>query len=416
MREVLTKIYRDDVRVALLIFALALLPRAGLVLHFGGADPVFTDPFYERMAEDCAQGQGLGMPHVYEGAGRIHLRAFRPPLFPFLWGLVYPWIGGWYTPIRMAHAVLSAFTCVLVFFVGQRLLDRASGLAGAALCALYPALIWHSVNVMTEPLFIFSLTLLMLLLLRLRDRPSAWVGFLGGASAALGVLSRSALVGFVPLAALWLLAALPKRRWIALVFVLGFACAMSPWWIRNWQVFHHFVLTTTDGGHGFLIGNNARSRTDPRGVYVPEDWSFIKDVIHDELAINRRFYQRGLDFIKSHPGEWVRLALDKFCRFWRFWPHTDFVARRYAIIYGISYTALFPFIVAGAILSFWSLPGQRGKLLLVYLLIFYMTAIHMVYIAVTRYREPLTPFLLCFAGYALGHLLSARTRRHPSGA
>jgi len=413
VRGILTKIYRDDVRLALIIFALALLPRAALVLHFGGADPVFTDPFYQRMAEDYAEGRGLGMPHVYEGAGRIYLRAFRPPLFPFLWGLVYPWIGEWYTPIRMAHAVLSAITCVLVFFAGQRLLDRPSGLAGALLCAFYPALIWHGINVMTEPLFIFFLTLLILLLLRVKDRPSALVGFGAGVSAALGVLSRSALVGFVPLAALWLLFALARKRWVALVFLLGFTCAMSPWWIRNWQVFHHFALTTTDGGHGFLIGNNARSRTDPRGVYVPEDWSFIKDVIHDELAINQQFYQKGLGFITTHPGEWVRLAVDKFCRFWRFYPHTDFVARKYAIIYGISYSALFPFILAGAILSFRSLAAQRGKLLLIYLLVFYMTAIHMIFIAVIRYREPLMPFLLGFAGYGLTRLLSPRTRPHP---
>ena len=408
MRNLLLKIYRDDVRLALVIFVLALAPRAGLVLHFSGSDPVFSDLYYQLMAENYAEGHGLGMPAVYEGAGRIYLRAFRPPLFPFLWGVVWKWTGkGWYTPIRLAHAVLSALTCVLVFFVGQRLLDRPSGLVGAILCSVFPSQIWHGVNLMTEPLFFFFLTLLVLLLLRLKDRPSAPVGLLAGASAALGVLSRSVLIGFVPLAAVWLAVVLPKRRWIALVFLAGFACAMSPWWVRNWQVFHHFVPTTTDGGHGFMIGNNERSRTDPRGVYVPEDWSFIKDVIHDELAINQRFYQRGLAFIKSHPGEWVRLAVDKFCRFWRFYPHADFVQRRYAILYGITYTAVFPFFVAGALLAFFARGAQRGKLALILLLVAYMTAIHMLYIAVIRYREPLMPFLLCYAGYAVTRLLGA---------
>jgi len=405
VRNLLLKIYRDDVRLALILFALALAPRAGLVLHFSGADPVFTDPSYQLMAEDYAEGQGLGMPLVYEGAGRIYARAFRPPLFPFLWGVSWPWTGGgWYTPIRMAHACLSALTCVLVFFVGQRLLDRPSGLVGALLCSVFPSQIWHGVNLMTEPLFFFFLTLFMLLLLRLKDKPSAPAGFCAGVSAALAVLSRSVLVGFVPLAALWLAIALSRKRWIALVFVLGFACAMSPWWIRNWQIFHQFVPTTTDGGHGFLIGNNPSSRTDPRGVYVPENWDFIKDVIHDEPAINRRLYQKGVAFIKEHPGEWLRLAADKFCRFWRFYPHTDFVERRYAIIYGVSYGLVFPFFVAGAILAFLALPQQRSKLVLIYLFVFYMTAIHMIYIAVIRYREPLTPFLLCLAGYALTRL------------
>jgi 4-amino-4-deoxy-L-arabinose transferase-like glycosyltransferase len=304
----------------------------------------------------------------------------------------------------MAHAVLSAVSCVLIFFVGKRLLDRPSGLVGAVLCAFFPSQIWHGVNLMTEPLFIFLLTLLVLLLLRLKDKPSGLGAICAGAIAGLGVLSRSVLVGFMPIAAGWLVIALPKRRWLALVFLLGFTWAMSPWWVRNWQVFHHFVLTTTDGGHGFLIGNNEKTLTDPRGVYVPERWDFIKDVMPDEVAIQRRFYERGLRFIISHPGTWVRLAFDKLCRFWRLYPHTQFVETRYALIYGISNFAVFPFIVAGLVLSFFALPAQRKDFLLIGLLFFYMTLIHMVYIAVIRYREPLMPFLLCFAGYALVRL------------
>lgn len=397
-------IYSDSVRVSLTIFLLALAPRVALVLSWDGADPGYSDASYQRMAESYAEGYGLGMPDVYPGAGRIFVRAFRPPLFPFLWGLVYPWTGGWFTPIRLAHAVLSALTCVLVFFVGKRLLDRHSALLGALLCAFYPAQIWHGVNLMTEPLFIFFLVLTVLLLFILQDRPRTPIAFAAGVTAALGVLSRSVLIGFVPLCVLWVARKGRRAFPLAAVFLAGFLCAMTPWWVRNWQIFHRFVLTTTDGGHGFLIGNNERSRSDPRGVYVPERWDFAREAIHDEIALQQRLYQQGLRFIAAHPGEWALLAIDKFCRFWRFYPHAEFVGSRNAIIYGVSYTMVFPFIVAGIILSFRAMPERRGLFTLIYILICYMTGIHMIFIAVMRYREPLMPFLLCFAGYAMVRL------------
>ncbi len=411
MRRLVSKIYNDDARLAIAIFLLALAPRAGLVFYFGGTDPVFTDFSYQTMAENYAEGRGLGMPDVYAGAGRIYVRAFRPPLFPFLWGLVYPWTQGWYLPVRLAHAILSSLTCVLVLFAGQRLLNRASGTTGALLTAFFPSQIWHGVNLMTEPLFAFFLTALILLLLRLNQTASAPTAFAAGLSAGLGVLSRSALVGFVPLAALWLLCALPRKKWLVLLFVAGFLCAMSPWWVRNWRVFHRFVATTTDGGHGFLIGNNDRTLSDPRGVYVPEDWSFAGDAIHDELALRNRLYEKGLEYLRSHPAVWPRLALDKACRLWRMYPHTDFVDVRHAVIYGISNFIVFPFIIAGAALSFFALPANRMRFSLVYLLVVFMTGIHMVYIAVMRYREPFMPLLLCFAGYAV---TAALTRRAPA--
>jgi 4-amino-4-deoxy-L-arabinose transferase-like glycosyltransferase len=408
VREVLKGIYLSDLRLTLVIFALALMLRGALVLSFRGDDPVFSDLSYQRMAENYAEGRGLGMPDVYPGAGRIYVRAFRPPLFPFLWGLAYPWTREWYTPLRWAHAVLSSLTCVLLFFVGRRWLGRPSGLVGAALCAISPAQVWHGVHAMTEPLFLFFLVLTVHLLLRLAEKPSALAAAGAGVSAALGVLSRSVLVGFVPLAALWLVLALPRRKWLTLLFLLGFAGAMSPWWVRNWQVFHRFVLTTTDSGHGFLIGNNEKTLTDPRGVYVPTDWGFLKDVIHDETAINRRLWRKGMDYLTTHPGVWARLAFDKFCRFWRFYPHTRFVSKKYAVIHGVSYALVFPFIVAGAILSFRELPAARKGWWLISLLVIYMTGIHMVFIAVTRYREPLMPFLFCLAGYAVARVIGGR--------
>jgi len=351
-------------------------------------------------------------------------------LFPLLWGLVYGVTGGKYLPIRLAHAALSALTCVLAFFIGKRLVSREAAALGAFLVGWYPPLVWHGVNLMTEPLFMFFMVLTVCLLLEARMGDSAMLWALGaGVCAGLGTLARSVLQGFVPLAGLWLIFSPSNRKRglaMALAFWLGFVLVMTPWVVRNWRVHRAFVPTTTDAGHGFFIGNNERTLTDPRGVYMPERWEFLKGL--NEVQIDRKLYSLGLQFIREHPGRWCRHLVDKFLRFWRFYPHGEFVAtdqfssnvlspRLYVHVYGLSYSLAFPFMVAGFVLAYRRFPSQRPGYHLVLLIVAYMTGIHMIYIAVLRYREPLMFFLLCFAGHSLlsaGNAL--RTRRGGASA
>lgn len=417
-----------DILIALLIFEQALLPRLIAVASLNPREIVYTDPLYKKYAQSVWEGRGYVCDHFFEGLGAVQLRSFRPPLFPLLWGRAYGWTSDFYTPIRVGHAALGALTCLLVYFLGRALFAPGVGIAAGVISGWYPPLVWHSINLMTEPLFIFLLTSTVCLLFAARRRDSAWLAAGSGVTTALGVLSRSVLVGFVPLAGVWLLAS--ARTWrrgtvLAAGYVLGVAVAMSPWVARNWQVHGTLVITTTDGGHGFLIGNNEGALQDPRGVKEPDSWSFAKGL--SEVDMNRTFFRRGLTNLKGSPWLWPRLAWDKFCRLWRFYPHLEYVSddaddvhlvkpRHYALLYGLSYGLLFPFIVAGAVLAYVRRATPLSDLNLAALLTAYMTAIHMVFIAVMRYRVPLMPLLIVLAGYAIMQAVAALrpTQRPPT--
>ncbi|HRU04789.1 MAG TPA: methyltransferase domain-containing protein [Candidatus Brocadiia bacterium] len=391
------------------LFALALAPRLGLALWLPNDDTVFEDRPYREMATHLREGAGFWTSAPYGGVELERAYAFRPPLFPFLWGLAQWVIGGAFWPVRVAHAVLSAAALVAAWAVGRRLTgDSRAAWVGAAMAALYPPLIWHSVHLMTEPLFIFLLMLTLWALMRSGEggglKWAVWAGVFAG----LGTLTRSALAGFLPLAGAWLCLA----RWrgkqgrpvaAALVFWGAAGAMLVPWTARNAAVFGRFVPSTTDFGHGFYAANNPRSLADPRGFYLPDSWAFLRaspaERLDDEVEISRRLTAATLRFIQKHPGQYARLVVDRLLKFWRPWPSRDFVPGWQVAVYAMSFIPAMALAAAGAVVA-WRRRAGRGHAL-VALLILYMAGIHALVLVMLRYRVPLMPLLLMYAGLAV---------------
>ncbi len=392
----------------IIIFLLALIARLVLVATLPSDDNVFSDQLYLDYARNLAEGKGFYAELSYDTTGSFKAYAFRPPLFPLVWGLLYNITGGRYLPIRAGLAVLSAVGCVFVFPIGMRLFERRSvAVLGGLAAALYPPLVWNGVHLMTEPFFIFFQTVAVYLILRAAQGHSPLAAILGGVAMGLAILSRSVLIGFVPVAAAWILwRAKPRKQAVllAICFFYGAAFTVAPWSVRNYFVLREFVPVTTDGGHGFYIGNNPKTAEDPRGFYMPRDWPFLADIPKaelDEVEVDRALYREGLRFIAHNPGAWLKLLGRKFCWLWRFYPHPGYIATRYVILYALSYLPVFPFMILGIITAPRLLTSWRRDHVLIYLLVGFTTAMHMIYIATIRYRVPLMPFLLLFAAFGL---------------
>jgi 4-amino-4-deoxy-L-arabinose transferase-like glycosyltransferase len=400
---------RSILRDILVLFFVALAIRVALVIYLPSNDSVFWDQPYMVYARNFAEGRGFWMPNPYsENVGPDRVYAFRPPLFPFLWGCVYKATGGSYLPVRMAFAIFGSITVALAYLIGIELTGRrlTAFLAGL-ICAGYPPLVWHSIHLMTEPMFILLQTTCIYALLRLRGSgKSGWL-LLAGIAAGLGILTRSVLIGFMPVAALWMLwsGSWKRRAWVNAVVFGGIVCiVMSPWIIRNYRVFHRLVVTTTDAGHGAYVANNPNSLGDERGFWIPEDWGFVLkpgEQKLDEVEANRRLMGLARGYLIEHPGTAAKLMAQRFVTLWRFWPNPEFVARKYVVIYALSYVPLFPFIVAGIWLAHRRLRERLGALVLVDALLLYTTGIHVLLLAMMRYRVPLMPFLIVYAAFAM---------------
>jgi 4-amino-4-deoxy-L-arabinose transferase-like glycosyltransferase len=400
---------RELGRDAAIIFVLALGVRLALALSLPDNDTVSWDQSYWEYAKNFSEGRGFWMPNPYSAAVNLPcVYAFRPPLFPFAWGCVFRLTHGAYAPIRIAFAFLGAATCAIACLAGIELTGKrtVAALAGI-LCAFYPPLIWHSVHLMTEPLFIFfSAGCIYAAFLFRRTGQLRWAA-LAGLAAGLAALSRSMLFGFLPLLAIWIWLARRKlgRAWSGAALFCAVALAtLTPWIVRNALVFGEFVPATTDAGHGCYVANNARSLDDPRGFYKPDDWSFMLkpgESSIGEVEASRRLMRITWDYLLSHPRVALRLMARRFATLWKFYPNPDFVRRAEVLVYAAAYIPLFPLMLFGLWRAHRRREAQRMDLLLVDGLILYTTAIHTVFLAMLRYREPLMPFLLVFAAMGI---------------
>jgi len=415
------------VRMMAVVFLVAATTRVGLVCTFDVEQRGFgfSDLSYLEYARNLSEGRGFYMDGVYGDAGPDKMYAFRPPLFPLVWGLAYRATRGAYRPMWLAFSLLSAAGCVLAYRVGLRLFPgRAAATVGALGCAVYPPLVFHGVNLMTEPFFIFFSLLFVLFLLRAWDSGLRRDALAAGVWLGLAVLSRSVLVAFAPIAGVWLLfrgasGPRPRRKGLELALSLaaGATLTLSPWIVRNAVVLKAFVPTTTDGGHGFYVAHHPKALASGADFYIPRDWrrelGLRAGERLDEVEMQRRLYRRALGYLVRHPGRWARRVASRALRMWRPYPHrTDIISRFQVIVYACSFLPLVPFMLYGLACAHVHHPDRRAKYVLIDLLVLYTTFIHAFFLAMLRYRVPLMPFLLLFAGWG-AHRLYCRLRTRP---
>ena len=209
------------------------------------------------------------------------------------------------------------------------------------------------------------------------------------------------------------------------------AAVMSPWAIRNQQVFGKPILTTTHGGYTLWLGNNpsffAWLRDDRS--YVP--WDVNRDVtqqqIHEDALILIDFMLRSidttkesdqctelkLDRFKAHlaresiqddPSGFIRACLYRIRQLWSPLPHkltADESTGRRMLRYATA--AWYCGVYVLAAVGIWRLRWRLFRAPWVWgvLLCLTFTAVHTLYWCNLRMRAPLMPFVALVASAAL---------------
>ncbi len=280
-----------------------------------------------RLARSIALGQGFSNPtDLTTGAS-----AWAPPLYPYILGGVFK-VFGIYTAasawvILTFNSIFAAFTCLTLYRIAQRIFDERVARAAAWTWALFPYFLYWPTRVVWETsltTFLLSLALLMTLQLQEQDRSGRfparkWCAF--GILWGVILLTNTAVVSLLPFFLLWLLWPSKNRAQVvagSAVCVVLAAAAVSPWLMRNYEVFGEFVFIRDNLPLELHMANNEHSE----GL-----WTRNEHPGNDAEAM-RQFQETGElrfmgekkiefdQFLREHPGDFVWFSLQRAAYFW----------------------------------------------------------------------------------------------------
>src|SRR5262245_50367996 len=197
---------------------------------------------YDDLARHLVDGQGyvyeqLGTPYrsFYAGLGYVAVNAITDGLFP-----AQP----------KAMAVVQSFYAgalvIVVFQIARRFFSDVEALAGAALVAFHPALIYYDARKL-HPLGFDSLMMMLAvwLMLRLRDKAHRWTATMTGIALGFAILQRGSMILFCAGSLAWLIWVVQPRAQalrIAGAVVVGLVVIIAPWAARNYAIHGMFML------------------------------------------------------------------------------------------------------------------------------------------------------------------------------
>lgn len=424
------------------VFLVALLIR---LLHIW---QLRRSPFFEVLMGD-AQGYHDWARRIAGGewiGGEVFYQA---PLYPYFLGVIYAVIGEHPIAVRVIQALIGSGSCALIAMSGRRFFSPRVGLVAGLALAVYAPAVFFDTLIQKSVLDTFFIALALWLISQLVDEPfrtRVWLG-LGLAMGALSLTRENALV-FIAVIVVWCLwpgavdrqpltaAPLPpppnrrrpraaaakpasSMRWPAVsAFVIGLALVLLPVAIRNYAVGGGFFLTTSQFGPNFYIGNNARSDGTYMSLRFGRGAPEYERIDATELAehalgrtltpaeVSSYWTDQALDFITTRPGDWLKLTGRKFLLLWNASEMLDTESQEsYAEwswpLRAGGWFGHFGVLVPLALLGAWLAWPDRRRLAILYGMTIAYAASVLLFYVFARYRLPLVPFLMLFAGVTL---------------
>ena len=288
----------------------------------------WMDPFilahwaFGLVARSLATGHGFG--NVFAETGPT---ALLPPVYAYLLAGIFKIFGSETAASIIAalslNSLFSALTCVPVFLIARRAFgDRVAKWAGWG-WAFSPYGVYYGADwAWSTCLVTLELAWLFYFAWRLEDsrRTRDWLlfGLFGG----LAALTEPVTLAVVPLLGLWTLYRRLRRGlpWAASLATaaLGALAIMSPWLVRNYEVFHRFIPVRSGFGLELYIGNNGYSTRWVNSSLHPNhnDAELWEYTALGEVAYMDFKRLQAADYIRSHPGWYAWMTGRRIVYMW----------------------------------------------------------------------------------------------------
>lgn len=389
--------------IAVSLFALALRMIFVSIVH-----PAQISDFqwYYEHAVQIAHGLGFttnGLPTAYWPLGWPY----------FLAGVFVVFGPGVYTG-EVTQALLNTLTVGLVFLITRRVAGAAPAIAAAVLYAILPSAVEWSAVLASEPLYTLLWAFATYIWLRTPPDRLAWFAFSGVVLGAASLVRPTALFAWgVLLIYLWFVNDKKGFRNVvlpALVVLCFTAATITPDLVRNYRIFHTFVLICNTGGLTLWTGNNPYYHAGDVVLYHKRLQEMIKDP-RTELAADQMAEQMAISYITKHPRRTVALAIPKLRTLYarddgpiQYAFRTDLSTALGRTVRVINRTVYYGVLLLALVgLLFCARSSAAGDFLppswlLILLNILYNTLPFAIMPAYDRYHFPAMPFFAVFAG------------------
>lgn len=364
----------------------AAISHVGVKKIYGGFEVAFVG---------AALARGQGFSCLY-GVPSGPTTTFAP-LYPLLVGLafrlfhVFSAQAAWF--LFAFNIACEALTVILIYHLGRRCFGQLPAFAAALIWAVDFGTVVYSVRIWYSSISALLVVLAVASYIHLLDSPPRtrdWVGY--GLLWGITALTNTSLILIMPLCVAALLYRWGKQvRLQALVALMVFACALVPWTVRNYFVFHKVIPIRGNFGAMLWYGN----RPDVKGpadesMNPTQNWDELQDYLRlgdAPYAASRQ--QMAMQFIRQNPVQFVRLTRDRIFFFWGAGPgeirtslgHSCWAILAFAGLLLMLYRDSLRALVFASALLFYPLP-------------FYVT------LASTFFRYPINPLVTLLAVYA----------------
>ena len=407
-------IFQNEWFLLTLIFLSSLIIRLIYLIQIKD-NPFFIprslDPlFYHEWGIEISKGNWLGST-PFEGL----------PLYAYFIGIIYKAFGVNVFILRLFQMITGAMSCVFIYLLGKKVFNPKIALMASLAAVFYKPFIFYDAMIIGTNLsvFLYILTLItaVIYLNTLKKKYGLICGFLIG----LAVLCRPPILILPLVIMLTFLFDRPlkqvKKFLIGFIFIIiGIIIVFTTVITRNYIVTNEVILLTSHGGLNLYVGNNpdatGKFRSLPGiGRQSNKMLANSKRIAERETGkkltsseVSNYWKYKALVFIKNNPLKFLTLSLKKIYLFFQGGEISDFrnilFFKRFSSIMCFPLPCFFliiPWAIYGLIMSF---STNRSIALLRNFLVGYVFLI-MLYFINSRYRMPVVPVLLLFAGFGV---------------
>jgi 4-amino-4-deoxy-L-arabinose transferase-like glycosyltransferase len=362
-----------------------------------------------RVGRAIALGQGFSNPY----GGNTGPSAWEPPLYPYLIGGIFK-IFGIYTyasawVLLSINSLFAALTTIPVYLIAHRTFNPSVAIWSARAWAFNPYVWYWSVHWIWDTTFTpLMLALIFLVALEMQE----WLGWRGwalfGTLWGVGALANPAMLSFLPFCGLWIWRQRFRRGRPSLAGVILssfiFFLILSPWLIRNYEVFGRIVFIRDDFGLQFRLGNNKLADGMLIATLQPNlnESEFEKFARLGEIGYEAECKRLAFEWIRANPSRFAVISMKRFFYYWNGVPRPSDSRAPWDFR-----SSLF---LASSLLALWGMgralrQKRPGAWLFAGLVATYPTVYYFVF-PHARYRHPIEPELFTLAVFLLSEVRS----------